>query len=517
MKNRTKKGLIYARVSSPKQDDGLSKESQIDLNTKLCLRCQLEIDRVVDETFPAKTMERPKMSKILKEIREGTNTFDVIIVSSFDRFSRNALTALEVAELFRSKNIELWTLYKRYNLYTPKGQIEFLKDAAAAEEENLNRSARAIESINIRVKRGESPNNVPYGYKKLRRIKLPNSTKFEPAVVVFDEPASTIIKEGFMMVARGAYSGEAAYRKCKEMGYHRQLKTFYSNLHNPYYTGYSYYTEEDGVTKTLQKGNHPPLISEETFRLVQIALSKDSKEVTLHKKRRPLYPFRGILSCPKCGRKLTAAPSRSRNGEQYHYYMCPNKGTKCKINIPMVKIDEGFTRLFNSFNFSKEVQKVYRAILKDQFKLNDAKRDNRLKEIEMQRTTFVNEKMELTRSFTIKKEIGKEEYDLVINQINLDSELMNSEYEELLKIESEFTVYIRTNNPMLTNFNSFFWNSDLDTKFELLRILFPEKIILKDTYISNQSLNEKFRLLSEPSFKLKTPNEESSDIQQSVD
>ena len=63
----------------------------------------------------------------------------------------------------------------------------------------------------------------------------------------------------------------------------------------------------------------------------------------------------------------------------------------------------------------------------------------------MQRTTFVNEKMELTRSFTIKKEIGKEEYDLVINQINLDSELMNSEYEELLKIESEFTVVQKLN------------------------------------------------------------------------
>ncbi len=517
MGSKTIRGLIYARISSIKQEDGLSKESQIELNTKLCARCQLEIDRVEQETFPAKTMERPIMSKILKEIRNGTNTFNVIIVTSFDRFSRDVLSALEVSELLRSKNVELWTLYKRYNLNTPKGKIEFLKDATAAEEENLNRSARAIDSINIRVKRGDSPSKVPYGYKKLKRIRLPNSTKLEPAVVVFDEPASTIIKEGFMMVARGAYSGEAAYRKCKEMGYNRQLKTFYSNLHNPYYMGYSYYTEEDGVTKTLQKGNHPPLISEETFRLVQLALCKGSKEVTLHKKRRPLYPFRGILICPKCGRKLTAAPSRSRNGEQYHYYMCPNKRIKCKINIPMVKIDEGFKKLFNSFVFSIEVQKAYRAILKEQFKVNDAKRDNRLKEIEIQRTTFVNEKMELTRSFTIKKEIGKDEYDLVINQINMDSELMDSEYEELLKIESEFTGYIRNYKPMLANFNHFFWNSELDTKFELLRILFTEKIIMKDTFISNQRINEKFRLLSEPSYKLENPNEKGNNLQSGVE
>lgn len=502
MRNKELIPLGYVRISSSKQEDGLSKESQADLIDKLIARNGLVIDRMESETYSAKTMNRPIMSKILNEIRSGTNKFNVIIVTSFDRFSRDVFSALEVFELLRSHDVQLWTLYKKYNLYTAKGRIDYINDASAAEEENLNRSARATDSINIRVKRGESPNNVPFGYKKLKRIRIPHSTKFEAAEVVFDEPASTIIKEGFMMVARGAYSGEAAYRKCKEMGYPRQLKTFYSNLHNPYYMGFSYYTEEDGVTRTLQKGKHPPLISEETFRLVQLALNKDSKSVTLHKKRRPVYPFRGILCCPKCGRKLTAAPSRSRNGEQYHYYMCPNKKTKCKINLPMVKIDEGFKVLFNSFSFSKEVQKAYHAILKDQFKLNDAKRDNRIKEIEIQRTTFVNDKMELTRSFTIKKEIAKEEYDLVINQINLDMELMTSEYEELLKVESAFDIYIKTNKPMLGNFNHFFWNSELDTKFELLRVLFNEKIIMRDTIISSKNLNEKFRLLSESSLKL---------------
>ena len=99
MGSKTIRGLIYARISSIKQEDGLSKESQIELNTKLCARCQLEIDRVEQETFPAKTMERPILSKILKEIRNGTNTFNVIIVTSFDRFSRDVLSALEVSEL----------------------------------------------------------------------------------------------------------------------------------------------------------------------------------------------------------------------------------------------------------------------------------------------------------------------------------------------------------------------------------------------------------------------------------
>lgn len=517
MSNKKKVALGYARVSSQKQEDGLSKESQLDLITKLINRSNIDIDRLESETYSAKTMIRPVMSKILDEIRNGTNKFNVIIVTSFDRFSRDALSALEVFELLKAHDVELWTLYKKYNMHTPKGRIEYLKDAAAAEEENLNRSARASESNNIRVKRGESPNKVPYGYKKLKRIRIPNSNRLEPAVVVFDEPAATIIKEGFLMIARGAYSAEAAYRKCKEMGYNRQLKTFYSNLHNPFYMGYSYYKEEDGVTKVLQKGNHPPLVSEETFRLVQIALSKNSKGVTLHKKRRSVYPFRGLLTCPKCGRKLTAAPSTSGSGGIYHYYICPNKVSKCKVNIPMVKVDKEFRQLFQLLEFNPQVQKAYRLILQEQFKLNDSKRDNRIKEIDIQRTAFVNEKLELTRAFTIKKEIAKEEYDLVISQINMTSELMDAEYAELLKIESAFAEYVRSNRPMLDNFNHFFWMAELDTKFEILKVLFKATIPMKDTINLKYFIAENFRLLTYVKSMQGNSDEESSDLQSGVD
>ena len=82
----------YARVSTTAQGrDGNSLEDQVEALQKY--GCQ----KIVEEAFSGKTMERPKFCKLLEELKEG----DTLVVCKLDRFARTAIEGVQtVRDLF---------------------------------------------------------------------------------------------------------------------------------------------------------------------------------------------------------------------------------------------------------------------------------------------------------------------------------------------------------------------------------------------------------------------------------
>ena len=82
----------YARVSTATQGrDGNSLEDQVAALEKY--GCQ----KIVQEAFTGKTMERPKFLRLLEELQEG----DTLVVCKLDRFARTAIEGVQtVRELF---------------------------------------------------------------------------------------------------------------------------------------------------------------------------------------------------------------------------------------------------------------------------------------------------------------------------------------------------------------------------------------------------------------------------------
>lgn len=82
----------YARVSTAGQSrDGNSLEDQVAALEKY--GCQ----KIIEEAFSGKTMERPKFQKLLKILKEG----DTLVVCKLDRFARTAIEGVQtVRELF---------------------------------------------------------------------------------------------------------------------------------------------------------------------------------------------------------------------------------------------------------------------------------------------------------------------------------------------------------------------------------------------------------------------------------
>ena len=82
----------YARVSTATQGrDGNSLEDQVAALKKY--GCQ----KIIQEAFTGKTMERPQFQRLLGELQEG----DTLVVSKLDRFARTAIEGVQtVRELF---------------------------------------------------------------------------------------------------------------------------------------------------------------------------------------------------------------------------------------------------------------------------------------------------------------------------------------------------------------------------------------------------------------------------------
>ncbi|MGE8535919.1 MAG: recombinase family protein, partial [Chryseobacterium sp.] len=100
-------------------------------------------------------------------------------------------------------------------------------------------------------------------------------------------------------------------------------QAFHVAIRNPVYCGKifikKYWDEEAHYAKSL----HAPLIRETLFNKVQLILEGNKRKTRKYIKfnSADIFPLRGFLICPKCGRNLTASGSKGSQ-KVYYYYHC---------------------------------------------------------------------------------------------------------------------------------------------------------------------------------------------------
>lgn len=510
--------LIYCRVSTPDQKIyGLSPEDQEFRNVELCNRGEHEIVEILQEVHDAKSFNRPLIKNVIKEISSPKRRFNVILCSSIDRFSRHLASAEVVMNLMKKHGVELWTLDKKYNFYTAAGRREFKNDVYRAQDENENRAERAENSFRSQIRRGLAPFRVGIGYRKIPGIIHKDPSKSIPSQVVFNEETYKPFQEAGIGIASGIYTGEGARKMLREKYNIRiQKQTFYNALKNPFYMGKLKFYDEKGQL-TLVNGNHEPIFTEDTWFKIQEKLNQRARKVLLYKKKNPLYPLKGYLRCPECGGKLTAGgttKTKNKVKQTYHYYNCQRKKTSCTVNLKVNEVHDIFKTRLMSFKFSPQIQAVYNEILSNQFKANDAARDNRTIEIKNKLNDITLQKIEALRLLTSKM-LKHEDYNLLNESLLNEKDNLDAELTKLNSIEASYRVYKRENDTMLENFNSFFWLMDVESQSELLDTILDEDLLIDKNHIVKMKLNPIFKLLIQN--KSSDNNEESGDIQSGVD
>lgn len=242
-----------------------------------------------------------------------------MVVYNVTRFSRNAHNHAVVRALLYRLGISLRSVNEPIS-EDSVGKLTENMLAAIAQFDNDQKSERTKAGMRAALQRGRWTWTAPLGYRQ------GNTRLGEPSLIPDD--SATLVIKAFELMASGDYRTADVLRLVTTLGLRTRsdspltAQTFGTLLKNRIYVGY---VNSRGLSVVDVRGDFQPLISEELFARVQLALKQGNKAPAKYISDSPAFPLRRFVSCGSCGLPLTGSSPKGRS-KSYAYYHC----RKCK-------------------------------------------------------------------------------------------------------------------------------------------------------------------------------------------
>jgi site-specific DNA recombinase len=349
------RAIIYARVSTDKQEEeGTSLDVQVANGMEYAQAHNLTVVECLREVFTGSLYrQRPELTKLRQMARN--REFDVIIINTFDRLSRNQTHLAVLIDEMEHLGIKIACIKENFD-DTPAGQ--FMRNALGfvAEIERHKILDRSIEGKRKRVREGKMLRSwkPKYGYQ------WADATK-ENYVLVEHEAA--VIRKIFILYTTRCMSLLAIANDLTSQGIptpagKKEWDKAVLNriLADPTYLGKAYAfrydkhgekPEEEWVK--LPDGLIPPIVDEATFLKAQAQLERNKREAARNSKNAEDALLRcGFIKCGYCKRGMTVNHreyKRKTKESQFEVtYRCSYKyrkpGCPKSASIDIRKVDD---------------------------------------------------------------------------------------------------------------------------------------------------------------------------------
>jgi site-specific DNA recombinase len=384
-KYEDREGLVYARVSSKKQErEGSGLESQEARCINKLRELKLPYTKSFQDSFSGggDFMNRPAMRELLSYADSRPHQKFLVVFDDLKRFARDVEFHIKLRAEFRARDIELLCLNYNFD-ESEEGEFTEIIFAAHAQLERRQNQRQVIQKMKARLELGYWPFAHKKGYDM---VKDPLHGK----IAVPNKEGLKILKPALEAFARGDFSNRIDFsRHLVEKGYWKKrsaekyLDQAKVTLSDPFYAGF---VERPEWNVSRRKGRHEPLISITVYEKIQNRLKKPATTSRLRKDITNDFPVRGLVNCV-CGMHMTAAKSKSRSGKYYGYYFCTN--LECehyKKSVPKKLIENGFTNLLKKTKLKDETAKVMKVIFdkvwKEEVSILEHSESTKIKEIE---------------------------------------------------------------------------------------------------------------------------------------
>lgn len=353
----TQWAVIYCRVSTKEQTKSLSLDTQKKTCTEYCKREGYGIAQVfVEEGESAKTADRTELKKLLSYCRENKGRVQVVVVYNLSRFSRERHDHVVLRALLQSLGVTLRSATEPIS-DTSTGKLMEGILSAFAQFDNDIRSDRTRDGMKAALKAGWYPFRPPLGY-------LRDPTAGVRSSLVPDSKRASLITMAFETYATGQYSKRHVLDLVTAQGLRMSngrpmsKQSFDRLLKNEVYAGWVVGKK----WRVRYKGNHAPLVSEQTFAQVQAFVSGRRNALTAHVRNNPDFPLRGFVKCAKCGTPITGSWSSGRS-KKYPYYRCQKC---CKgVSIRKGELERLFVQYLEKMKPREEYVSLFRAVVLD--------------------------------------------------------------------------------------------------------------------------------------------------------
>ncbi len=268
---------LYARVSSDRQDVGLSVAAQLRALRNYAAQHGYVVAReYVDEAESGRVADRPEFRKMLDAGGRSQAPFQVILVWKFSRFTRKREHAVAFKALLRRRGVKVVSITEHAD-DSPTGKLMEAIIESVDEFYSENLAQEVTHGIREAAARGfflGSP--APFGY---RRVKVSDDAKERPTLEV-DPAAAPVVKDIFQRSLRGHGLKEIC-KALNDRGLTNRGKRWRKNalhylLTNEAYTGTAVWGRTTTGTQAPDPVRVPgawsALVSKELFVQVQRAL-----------------------------------------------------------------------------------------------------------------------------------------------------------------------------------------------------------------------------------------------------
>ena len=222
-------------------------------------------DRYDDGGYSGGNMERPALTKLLEDIKEGQ--IDLVIVYKIDRLSRSLIDFLKMIEVFEKYNVNFVSVTQSFNTANSMGRLMLNVLLSFAQYEREITGERISDKIRASKEKGMWMG----GYAVLGYKAVDKKLEIEPTeAIIVRSIYESFIKSGSVL---------ATAKKVNKLGYTTKVCTYKSGrvvggkpfdrntirdiLENPLYIGKVKYKDK------LYEGKHSPIIDDDLWNKVQ--------------------------------------------------------------------------------------------------------------------------------------------------------------------------------------------------------------------------------------------------------
>jgi len=475
--------ILYIRVSTDEQAvKGYSQRSQAERLAKYCSLNNVEVFDTIFEDFSAKTFNRPQWMKFFEILKTKNTTVNLVLFTSWDRFSRNISDAYYMIQKLKKLGINPQAIDQPIDLEIPESKIMLAMYLATSEVENDRKSKSVRLGIHKAKQEGKWMGKAPLGYQNRQSM---TGRKY----IALKEPEATLLRNAFEMIGRDEYSINYIYKQVVLAGLKCSRSNFSALIRNPVYCGQIIIPEFGMEKKYIHDGIHERLISILLFDKVQEILNKRRKKTPRKVVLSDHLILRGFLLCPDCGKTLTGSGSMGRS-EKYYYYHC---SLGCKFRTRADRVNEQFLLFLKKLNVQEPYVELSEMILKDisceGYEKNSSDQSQVTLRVDKLLDRIIN-----ARDLFSKGDIDYDDYMTI--RLHCQDQI-KAGIKELQQLAVNFVMPISTvnRNYPLNEIYEFYKDADILSKRQFIGLVFPEKVILDNfETMVNQSMKIIFNL-----------------------
>ena len=465
-----------SRVSSDEQALGYSLGVQKDALQKYCERNSIEVVYHFSEDHSAKNFDRPAYIEFLKYIKAHKNEIDLLLFTSWDRFSRNITDALVMIRNLSSLGITAQAIEQPIDLSVPENKAMLALYLVMPEVDNDRRSIKIRGGMRAGLKAGRWLRMAPKGYSNKR------DDHNKPIIVPSAD--AVFIKYIFDEVLKGTNQVEI-WLQLQEKGFRISKAQISDVLRNPVYIGKIVVPKEGDEAYQLVEGIHEAIVREDVFYKVQDILQGKKKVQGGYFSKEEL-PLRGSLFCSKCGGHVTGSASRSKTGKRHFYYHCNHCS---KERFPAERVNASFSELLSTIKFKNNVEKLYEAILRDELQDKKNKKHQDPLKLEL-KVSEINQRLINLQDMLADKSITPADYQTMKNRYVSEIEKMRQSVQAESSENKGLKAKIIFCLNMLQKLDNLYENADLKAKRAIVSSTFPEKLFFDGEKCRTPRINE---------------------------